>query len=80
MAPGTAGGADPVPLKFLVDTIAATLEVDPALEWLPMQPGDVQHTYADVSKSERVLGYRPGTTLAKGVDTFVNWYRGIHEH
>lgn len=73
------GGADPVPLTRLVETIAAALDIEPAVEWQPMQPGDVQHTFADVTKSERVLGYRPATALGEGVEAFVNWYRDIHE-
>lgn len=74
------GGADPVPLARLVETIAAALNLEPTVEWQPMQPGDVQHTFADVTKSERILGYRPAIALGEGVEAFVNWYRDIHEH
>jgi len=45
---------------------------------LPMQPGDVRDTYADISAIERDLGFRPTTTIAEGVPRFVQWYRAFH--
>ena len=42
---------------------------------LPMQPGDVLETYADISHSQEVLGYEPKTPLEKGIPEFVAWYR-----
>ncbi len=47
-------------------------------ELLPMQPGDVKDTFADVSAIERDLGYRPLTTIDEGVARFVDWYRAYH--
>lgn len=74
------GDAHPVPLTELVDTIAGALGKSPLVEWHPMQPGDVQHTYADLDKSSQVLGYQPTTALTEGVQNFVHWYRDIHDH
>jgi len=45
---------------------------------LPMQPGDVRDTYADISAIERDLGFRPTTRIDEGVPRFVDWYRGYH--
>jgi UDP-glucuronate 4-epimerase len=45
---------------------------------LPMQPGDVRDTYADISAIERDLGFAPATCIDKGVPRFVDWYRGYH--
>ena len=42
---------------------------------MPMQPGDVLRTCADVTKAKRLLGYSPGTTVREGVKRFVEWYR-----
>ena len=42
---------------------------------LPMQPGDVRDTFADISAIRRDLGYEPRTSIAEGVPRFVNWYR-----
>jgi UDP-glucuronate 4-epimerase len=42
--------------------------------WEPMQPGDVYETYADISKTEKMLGFSPTTNLQKGLARFVDWY------
>lgn len=70
------GGSRPVALKALVGALSAALEIEPAIEWAPMQPGDVQRTWADVSKSGRVLGYAPRMGLEDGIARFVTWFRG----
>jgi UDP-glucuronate 4-epimerase len=45
---------------------------------LPMQPGDVQNTYADVSALSNDTGYQPRTDLAEGIENFVTWYRSFY--
>jgi len=45
---------------------------------LPMQPGDVRDTYADISAIERDLGFRPSTRIDEGIPRFVDWYRTYH--
>ncbi|HEX8643934.1 MAG TPA: SDR family NAD(P)-dependent oxidoreductase [Allosphingosinicella sp.] len=45
---------------------------------LPMQPGDVRDTYADISAIQRDLGFEPATTIDQGVPRFVEWYRSYH--
>jgi UDP-glucuronate 4-epimerase len=47
-------------------------------ELLPLQPGDVRDTYADISAIQRDLGYAPTTSIDEGVPRFVEWYRGYH--
>ena len=47
-------------------------------ELLPMQPGDVRDTFADISAIQRDLGFEPRTTIAQGVPQFVDWYREYH--
>ena len=44
------------------------------MEMLPMQPGDVPVTFADVSKARKKLGYDPATPISKGLPEFVKWY------
>ena len=46
---------------------------------LPMQPGDVRDTFADISAIQRDLGFEPRTTIADGVPRFVAWYRDYHK-
>ena len=48
------------------------------LEMLPMQPGDVHKTYADISAIQADLGYTPTTSIDVGVPNFVRWYRAYH--
>ena len=45
---------------------------------LPLQPGDVPKTYADITALERDYGFRPSTPLREGVRRFVEWYREYH--
>jgi UDP-glucuronate 4-epimerase len=45
---------------------------------MPMQPGDVRDTFADISAIQRDLGFAPRTTIAEGVPRFVEWYRAYH--
>jgi UDP-glucuronate 4-epimerase len=45
---------------------------------MPMQPGDVRDTYADISAIRRDLGFEPSTTIATGIPRFVDWYRAYH--
>ena len=48
-------------------------------DFLPMQPGDVPETFADVEASKRELGYSPKTTIREGIPAFIEWYRGYHK-
>ena len=51
------------------------LGVEPKIDQLPEQPGDVPITYADVHKAQRMLGYSPKVHIREGVKRFVAWYR-----
>ena len=79
LAPGfeilNLGGADTTSLRDLVCWIAAELAVEPRIDYLPPQPGDVPITYADVSKAARILGYSPKVPIREGLRRFVSWYR-----
>ncbi len=48
-------------------------------EFLPMQPGDVYQTFADVSDLEKDFGFKPETTLEEGLSKFASWYKGYHK-
>ena len=68
----------PEELLHLIEVLAGALGVEPKMEMLPMQPGDVPATYADVSRISAKLGYRPTTPIEVGVPSFVKWYREYH--
>jgi UDP-glucuronate 4-epimerase len=79
LAPGfeilNLGGADTTSLRDLVRWIGEELAVEPRIEYLSTQPGDVPITYADVSKAARLLGYSPKVPIREGLRRFVAWYR-----
>jgi len=63
-----------IELLDYVRALEAAFGREAELQLLPMQPGDMEATMADVSRLERVTGYRPSTTVEEGVRNFVNWY------
>jgi len=67
------GGNEPIPLREMVTLLGRTLGKEPRIEWAPMQPGDVQHTYADLTKSGAMLGYHPAIPFAEGLRRFASW-------
>lgn len=68
------GSNNPVSLKEMINTIGEVLNVEPKIEVLPMQPGDVDRTYADISKAKKLLGYSPKFTFKEGIQKFIDWY------
>ena len=75
------GNSKPENLMDFIKTLASALGVEPKMEMLPMQPGDVPATYADISKARKKLGYQPATLMEEGLRKFAAWYREewIHE-
>jgi UDP-glucuronate 4-epimerase len=73
------GESRTVELKRLIELVAQATGKTPKLKHLPMQPGDVPATFADISKARRLLGYNPGFPIEKGVPLFVEWYRKSRE-
>ncbi len=73
------GNDDPVELERLIVAIERGLGRKAQRRLLPMQPGDVAATWADVSALERAVGYRPRTSIEDGVARFIAWYRDYHD-
>ncbi|RPD45797.1 NAD-dependent epimerase/dehydratase family protein [Hymenobacter sediminis] len=67
------GNNRPVALLELIEAVGQAVHTTPQLAFQPMQAGDVDVTYADISKAQRLLGYAPQTTLADGLQAFVQW-------
>ena len=59
----------------LVKLIENAMGKKAVIDWQEIQPGDVPITYADVSKAEKLLGYKPRTALEEGIKKFVEWYK-----
>lgn len=69
------GNNRPELLMDMIQYLGDALGVAPEMEMLPMQPGDVPITYADIDRAQTKLGYRPETCLKDGLARFVDWYR-----
>ena len=72
------GGSRAVRLARLVELLGSALGVEPTIEWLPAQTGDVERTWADVTKAHELLGYSPRTSIENGIPRFVEWFRSCH--
>lgn len=74
------GSNQPVHLLTFIETLEKYLGKTAVKNLLPMQPGDVPDTYADVSDLVRDFGYQPSTQLEEGVGRFVRWYLDFYGH
>jgi UDP-glucuronate 4-epimerase len=70
------GNSNPVKLMDYIEAMEQAFGKEAKKEFLPMQPGDVQHTFSDVSDLEKDMGYRPNTSLQEGLSRFAEWYKG----
>jgi UDP-glucuronate 4-epimerase len=73
------GNSNPVKLLEYIRAIETCLGKKAIMEMLPMQPGDVPATSADVSRLEAATGFRPQTEVSTGIARFVEWYRGYYK-
>lgn len=69
------GNNDPVELKRFIGALETALGRKAVKNMLPMQPGDVPITYADVDDLVRDVGFKPSTSIEDGLSRFVEWYR-----
>ncbi len=72
------GESQTIELKELINLLEQNLDMHAEIDHQPMQPGDVPITFADISKSERMLGYHPTTKIADGIPKFIEWFRSTH--
>lgn len=72
------GYGRPVKLLRFIEVLEEALGREAEKEFLPMQPGDVVSTHADVSGLEEAVGYRPEIPLEEGIPRFVEWFREYH--
>ncbi len=72
------GNSNPVQLEEFIDAIEDTLGRKAVRNYLPLQPGDVPRTFADVSHLEAEFGYKPATSVKTGIRRFLDWYLEYH--
>jgi UDP-glucuronate 4-epimerase len=73
------GNNQPVELSWLIQILEEKLGKKANKRLLPIQPGDVPITYADVDSLAQAVGYRPKTSIEEGVSRFVDWYREYYK-
>jgi UDP-glucuronate 4-epimerase len=72
------GASKPEELMRYIEVLGEKLGRTPMLNMMPMQPGDVVRTEADVSDTRAAVGYEPTTSIEEGIGKFVEWYRSYH--
>ncbi|WP_226679217.1 NAD-dependent epimerase [Mesobacillus jeotgali] len=73
------GNNNPVKLLDFIQILEEKIGKKAKMVFLPMQPGDVKITYADISELQKDIGFSPSTALEKGLESFVNWYKEYHQ-
>ena len=69
------GESETISLKNMVEVIENSLGKKALINKMPMQPGDVQRTNADITKAKKMIGYNPETNFKDGIDKFIKWYK-----
>ena len=72
------GNSKPVELLYYIECLEKSLGKSTHKEMLPIQPGDVEHTYADVTSLMKDTGYKPNTSIELGVEKFIEWYKDYY--
>ncbi len=72
------GNNNPVALMRFIEVLEENLGKKATKNMLPMQPGDVPVTYADINDLIKDVGFKPTTSIEKGINTFVEWYRSYY--
>ena len=74
------GNSNPIKLMDYIDEIEKAVGKKAIKEYLPMQPGDVKATFADTSKLENWINFKPNTSIKNGVRNFVKWYKDYYKY
>ena len=72
------GNHSPVELLEVVRLLEEAIGIKAKCDFLPMQPGDVPATYADVEDLAREVDFKPATSIADGIGRFVHWFQAYH--
>ncbi len=72
------GNNSPVELEEFIKAIEDSIGLKAKKNFLPLQPGDVPDTYADISALEKDFNYRPNTSIHEGINKFIDWYRDYY--
>ena len=73
------GSNNPIELMYYIEILEKYLGRKAKMDLMPIQPGDVPDTYADVSDLERDILYKPNTKIEEGIANFVDWYLAYYK-
>ena len=73
------GNNKPEKLMVFIETLEKALGKTAQKEYLPMQPGDVYQTYADVSELMKDFDFKPSTSIETGLNKFAEWYKSYYK-
>ena len=73
------GNSKPVQLMDYIDALEKSLGKKAKINFLPLQPGDVADTYADVNNLQKKFNYKPSTSIVDGVSNFIEWYKSYYK-
>ena len=73
------GNNQPVELMKFISVLEDKLGKKAVKNFLPMQPGDVPETFADIDDLMEDVGFKPATTIEQGIKKFINWYKDYYE-
>ena len=73
------GNSNPEILEEFIAIIEKNLKVKAKKNLLPMQPGDVEKTFADIVESKRDLNFNPKTKITEGIPRFISWYKNYYK-
>ena len=73
------GNNNPIKLMDYIDALEKTLGKKAKINFLPLQPGDVPDTYANVDNLKKQFNYKPTTPVLKGVSNFITWYKNYYK-
>ena len=74
------GNSKPVELNYFIELLEKEIGKEARKNFLPLQPGDMLETYADITKAKKILGWEPKTGIEEGVKKFVKWYRDYYRN
>ena len=73
------GNNNPVELTHYIEALESSLGIKAEKDFVPIQPGDVPDTYADVDDFIEQFDYKPSMNIKKGISNFVEWYKDFHD-
>ena len=72
------GNNNPVKLEYFIEVLEKNLGTKALKKYMPMQPGDVYSTFADISLLNSKTGWKPKTSIEEGLARFVEWYKSFY--